>query len=396
MGSQALMTGGAVTAIVSDGSSAWYNPAGLATLKRASFDIHGSTYGISYNTAKHLFTLPDGTSGSGSVVDWQLIPTVLSYARRLSDKVVGAFGVFVPHYTDVDLRSSLDQPNGSHWTFGADQFSSDYTYILSVAVKTTETFRWGVALHGKYTSNEEMIQIGFGTPGTPDSPYTVLSSHEVIDDYGLRLGLGLQWQALPRLALGAALQTPSLTGFRDVTEDTVSGVADQAGTSFAASHNDGVKGVWELSSPLALRLGAAYQFDRVQLLLDGSFSTRVDSSHDLLDRDFSGNARLGVLFKTSDTITVGSGVFSDLNNQRGRGVDFLGAVLGVRFAENYHLRENGLPLTFSTTVGVRYAYGWGKTQGLKLNADLSADESVTSVRVQVHEAAINLGGGVSY
>jgi hypothetical protein len=399
IGSQAVLTGGAVTAIVSDGTSAWYNPAGLATLERATFDIDGSTYGISYNTTDNMLTLPDGTQSSASVVDWQLIPTALSYARRLGGKVVGAFGVFIPHAVDSDLRAEVKLSDGSTYFFGYDNLRNDYSYILSVAVKTNETFRWGVALHGVFIENEEMTQVGFGNSAQNGSPHLVSSEHTQIDDYGLRVGLGLQWLPVPRFALGLSLQTPLLTGFREISDDRISAINASSGEpAYDSYHEADWKGVWEFSTPLLVRLGGAFTAGRVQWLLDGSLTTPLDSSERAFDRALSGNARAACLITLSDELTLGTGLFTDLNPQRHLGVDFLGGVLGLKFAESYHLRENGNPLTFSTTLGVRYAYGWGRTQGVVISdLDITqAELAVIDVRLRVHEAAINLAAGVSY
>ena len=46
VGGQAALTGGAVTATTSDGTAAWYNPAGLAQLQRPSLDLNASVYGF--------------------------------------------------------------------------------------------------------------------------------------------------------------------------------------------------------------------------------------------------------------------------------------------------------------------------------------------------------------
>jgi len=42
LGNEAAMAGGAVGAIVSDGSATWYNPAGIASVNRDTLDLSGS------------------------------------------------------------------------------------------------------------------------------------------------------------------------------------------------------------------------------------------------------------------------------------------------------------------------------------------------------------------
>src|SRR6188768_508013 len=96
LGNQAMITGGAVTAIVSDGASAWYNPAGLGLSARNRFDVTGSVYGVNIYQVKSAFALPDGTTANAAKTDWVLVPTVLSFVRELGDDWVASVGIFIP------------------------------------------------------------------------------------------------------------------------------------------------------------------------------------------------------------------------------------------------------------------------------------------------------------
>jgi hypothetical protein len=107
---------------------------------------------------------------------------------------------------------------------------------------------------------------------------------------------------------------------------------------------------------------------------------------------------LGCLITASETIVVGSGVFSDLNGQREPGANFFGAVLGLQFSEDYRLQGDGRALTFATSLGLRYAFGRGKTTGIRFGESAAGidDISFTSATQRIHELAINLGASVSY
>jgi hypothetical protein len=193
VGGQAALTGGAVTATISDGTAAWYNPAGLAHLQRPSLDLNASVYGFNWVSAQDLLTVPDGTQKGATVIDWVLLPAALSYSRVLSPRIVGSFGIFIPKTSDFTLQEYVADSQGTRWTVGFDRLQKEYDYILATAIRMSDTLRVGVALHGIYISTEETTQIGAGTMGDASAPFLVDSSHRTTGDYGLRVGLGVQW-----------------------------------------------------------------------------------------------------------------------------------------------------------------------------------------------------------
>jgi hypothetical protein len=397
IGSQAALTGGAVTAITSDGSAAWYNPAGLAQIDRQALDINASVYGMNRYSADNLFTLPDGTNAGASVVDWVLVPSALSYTREINKRLVGSFGVFIPHTTDLDLRTSVSDADGKQWVFGVDQVSNEYNYILSFGIRVTDKLRLGVSIYGIYTSQENMTQVGLGTMGDPSAPFLNSSIHSTRGDYGARIGLGLQWDPTPLLKVGFAVQTPTLTAFRSISEYSLGSLFSPDATGFSFEKKDGLKSVWELSAPLLMRAGIAVSIEKVQLMLDGSVVSQLNSSEDDLDRKWAGNARIATMWQASERITGSLGLFTDFNGARPVNPDFVGIAGGVRLTTDHKLADGQRLLTFITTLGARYAYGFGHTEGLRFEDD-GSELSVASQRVSIHahEVALNLGGGVTF
>lgn len=399
IGSQAALTGGAITATVSDGTAGWYNPAGLALLERNSLDINGSVYGVNLVSADTLFTLPDGTESGASVVDWVLIPSALSYSRRLGQRVVGSFGVFMPRTTDVDLRTSVTQPDGTRWVVGLDEVHYEYAYVTSVGVRVTDKLRLGASLHGIYISNEQKTEVAFGRPDSTNADLLTTSGHYTTGDYGLRLGLGAQYTPVPELSLGLSLQTPTLTAYRGVAETDVASVSLPGSqiSSFQSSRDVGLKSVWQLTTPLLVRTGLAVTIGDLQLMLDGSLLSSLHNREQELSRKWSGNFRLAAQWTFSERLQMGFGAFSDLNGNRQADLDYLGVAGGVRLNRTFHLQEDQRVLTFVTTLAGRYAYGFGYTEGVRFTSEqgLIGVEG-QSVAIHAHELAFNLGGGVTF
>jgi len=70
---------------------------------------------------------------------------------------------------------------------------------------------------------------------------------------------------------------------------------------------------------------------------------------------------------------------------------------GVSLFSQHTADRDTRQLTFSTTLGARYAYGWGDVRGVGLSLDGTSlvQEPIASA-VKVNELAFNLGGGVDF
>jgi urease beta subunit len=399
-GGHAAITAGAITATVGDGSAAWYNPAGIARIKDQTLDINASVYGVSLLKAAPFVTFGGNEAAEAKTTDWQLIPSVLSYSRQLSTRLVAAFAIVIPKTTDYDLRTHIDESDGTRWDLGVDTLRNEYDYILSFGWRLSPDLRIGLSVHGIYISTEQMVQVGRGQPGVEDAAFQTYSSHSKLGDYGLRLGLGMQWTVTPQFELGLAIQTYTLTGFRSTLKTSFSsrfGSTEEAQGTFSSLNEDKLKSVWELSTPLAVRFGGAYRFGPAQIMLDGSVYTPLQSEERDLDRKLTGNARLACMVELSEKLSFGVGAFTDLSGSKSTAsTNFAGVAGGVRLAQHYHIREGNRSLTFLTTLAVRYAYGWGRGVGVKFEGEGNSNFTLTDVPLTAHEMGFNLGGGVSF
>src|SRR6188768_4126596 len=186
LGEQAMITGGAVTAIVRDGASAWYNPAGLGLSARNRFDVTGSVYGVNIYRVKSVFALPDGTTANAAMTDWVLVPSVLSFVRELGDGWVATVGIFIPRTHDFDMRTQVQNEDGQTFagTVGSLLYENDY--MMAVAKRLTPNLRLGVSAAGVYSSRRDFVQIAFGAQDAPDAGFYNGSSSVAVGNYGAR------------------------------------------------------------------------------------------------------------------------------------------------------------------------------------------------------------------
>jgi len=404
LGNQAMLTGGAVTAIVSDGASAWYNPAGLGHSSRNRLDVTGSVYGLNIYNVKSVLVLPDGSAADAKFTDWILVPSVLSFTRELDDDWVASFGLFIPRTNDFELRTGIT-------TYGAQTVAAtlttvlnEYDYTLAVARRFNSTLRFGATLAGVYLSRRDFVQVAAGTPGAVNQAFYNGSSSTDEADYGVRLTLGLQWEPAAGWALGASIQSPILTGWSKVARTVAQGMASPAAsmTGFGLDERQGNVGVWDFTTPTRLRAGLAYQLGETQLLLDGDVSLPIRVPEELPDATFSdrvwvGNARASMLRVLAPGLTLGAGLFTDLSGRKRFKTHFAGVAFGVEFDSHHTADEERRELTFSTTLGGRYAYGWGDLRGVELSLDgAELVQRPVAADVKVNELAFNFGAGVDF
>jgi hypothetical protein len=214
----------------------------------------------------------------------------------------------------------------------------------------------------------------------------------------LRVGLGVQWTPRADLSAGISLQTPTLTGLRQISSSRVKASMAEGGShEFGSTSENGLKSVWELSTPLSVRAGVAFTRDRAQILVDGTLTSSLTSEEAVLSRKWHGNARVGCLWRVSDQLSAGAGVFSDLNASKEPSANYIGAAGGLRLSSDYQIEEGTRPLTFITTLGGRYAYGFGQIAGVSVSAE---GETLTRVEQAVtahaHELAFNLGWAMTF
>ncbi|HSI05215.1 MAG TPA: hypothetical protein VLC93_12090, partial [Myxococcota bacterium] len=398
---QAAMMGGAVTALASDTTAIFYNPAGLvADTSHASISLSTSSYGFSTRSSPSLLVESPSTRSSDLTTQQLLsVPAAIAFFVPLSPRLGAGFGIFVPVALNEWQRDAVVIENGT--TVGRASFENrlvgtDFRIGGGVGYALTDTLRVGAALFATYTV--AALHLDFATTQHTDE-IAVASTQISVNDEVLQLGavatLGIQWQPRADVIIAATWFLPEL----EVTsQDRLSQQASAFGPDGAVADNAFLRITSGVRSAGNSRLffGAGYRGERLRLGLEGNFTK---PSGDFVKGEVW-NARAGMQARVVEGVWLGAGLFTDRSPDRfdstsllSRSVDFYGATFGVRLESSYLARlvrdwkgksdANESSLVFFTALTARYAYGTGRTAVVAIADDGTLEGR--GVDVTVHE-----------
>jgi hypothetical protein len=414
LGNDAVLTGGAITAVVSDGSALWYNPAGLAQARDLdTLDVSASAYGLRSYRMPGLLRGSDGSSADANFTEVLSIPSAVSYVRPVGQRrVTAALGLFTPQSNDYTLRASLSTTGAvdTRWQIGLAGREVQYYAGGGLGIELSRRVLLGVALLGAYQSASGSVQASGSVEDGAGGIYGfgVQSSIEQGTVLGLTATLGLMLRVSSRLSVGASLRSPGMTVFRSVRITAASGTTslDENGepvVGFEPLDERTREAHVSMYAPLRARLGVAYALGPGAFVsLDGDVQSALRNDKLDLDRVLTWNLRLGARLPFHEHYAFGAGMFTDRSAERaadnGAGpVNFYGFSMGLQYwsARQLAPSEPQQRLTFSTTVGVRYAHGTGKFEGMLLDAE-GGEVSYPAVGVKVDEIALQLGSALHF
>ncbi|MFT3925374.1 MAG: hypothetical protein QM778_22740 [Myxococcales bacterium] len=400
VGTEAAQMAGAITAIVSDGAAVYYNPSGLANTKAASLDASLSTYGVRFIAVKDLLEGPQNSVGA-KYTDWVVVPSLVSHVLKLSERWRFSYAVIVPRVQNYSVEVTLRAPDETRWQALQQEQSQEIDIGAGVGGYVLDNLRFGASLLGIYNTDNLISSAFAGNPMYPNmavSALSLVSTH----DYGLSVRTGLQWDALPQLAFGVMVVSPNLVVVRNTTDNgSVFTPGNAAGVPPVQNfdRSSDTSAAFDLSGVPQVRMGGAYHYGPGSVTLDSTLNFPLNNLTYEGDRKFSWNLRAGMRHRLTDTVSIGSGLFTDRNPYRKHGADFYGFTLGASFAKVFDLSKGG-SLSVLTSLNVRYAYGYGTATGSKVPAlenavgGLSFDAVSTGVRI--NELGVSLGAGLKY
>jgi hypothetical protein len=405
IGNEAAISGGAVTAIVEDGSAGWYNPAGVAQVTRNQVDVSGSATQLRLASTPQLLQSASGRSVDGGYYELNGIPSSVTIARRLEPALVLSLGVFVPslvgHTDRVRLSERDALGNATEWQLVQQENTQSYYAGLTLGVVMAPNFRVGFTIYGLYRQTTIVSQFFGGSNGLFINGVSSLLNRQ---SAGVEIGGGFQWEIIPGLHLGFAVRSPALqlgSLYRN-TETLLS--AGSGGINFEPTDSSGLTPRAEVVTPTRFRLGLAWRFDKGWVGIDGDLSHELILPEFGIDRPWVANVRVGGRYNIDPNIALGGGLFTDLSSVRAvrtygeTSVDYYGFAFGVELQTPHVLGpgEQAESLVFSQTFAFRYAYGQGTIGGLRFDTSRPQAEEVIDTQTSVHELSIYLGSALYF
>lgn len=179
MGARAQGMGGAFASVADDASTIFFNPAGMAFLKKTNFQMEA----LAINGQFHFFPNPDeipaGTAvpakGFSGAIHQPFIPVASMYAtRRLSEKWAAGFGMYVPNgladnWTNFNDSDPFNTKAVNRFA-GSRAALQQYWFQPTVAYRITpnQAFSVGIALVHTHLFLEESFLNPYDT--TPTNP----------------------------------------------------------------------------------------------------------------------------------------------------------------------------------------------------------------------------------
>ena len=204
IGQRAGGMGGAAIAVARDVDAVFYNPAGLASAEHNVISLSANLYGIERSPEENGIEWGKDDSSSSFVS----IPGAMGGVRRLTDELVGGFGVFSPKHEKRHMVASFEN-NSRFYYFDYD----DQTLWLGPAIAwkpAGSRFSFGAGLFGVYrdygVSQSFWEADGNALNGTCD-----LKMFGLLASLGALVDMGDGWCA------GTTLQTPNLRVWDDGT-----------------------------------------------------------------------------------------------------------------------------------------------------------------------------------
>ena len=408
VGDEAALTGNTVAAMVSDGSSLFYNPAGLAAAERDQVDVAATVTMLRFHDLPSFIKTTSGATGDGSFTEFRSVPSALSYVRGIGPNLRLGIGLFVPEASSWSIDVPLSSGGNSFYLNTINEEALNYG-VVGLGMRVNPRLRLGASLSGLYLSRV-IGATAWAEYNQPDGSVRMFGLSQLfsIMAIGTAMTLGVQWEPARQLRIGAALRSPV---FAIRTSQVGSVVVAAAATAPPAANLDTVPvrettfGFYQVRA-LHPRLGVAWTWGKSWASVEGDYQPALETPKLAVVLRPTWNLRAGALLAMSDTSWVGFGAFTDRSpEERPDGVtanriNFYGVSAGVRLDHPHRLGpdEKVESVVFSTSFALRYAHGAGEIVGVLFEQtppapDTPFEELATNslVPTSVNEVSLYIG-----
>ncbi len=420
------MTGASNMAIVRGGGAAWYNPAGLHTSEINQFDLSVSAFVLRVRDFSRVFRvkLPSGDYfPEAEEITIQPIPSALVYERRFTRELTGALAILVTQADTLDLTGDLDrsetfpgQTEPTRLSARADISTQLQTYRIGPGFswEVTPRVRLGLATYVVYSSLRDSSVLRLVAQNSEATAEALGSSRRRLTSFGGQAVLGAQWELGEGLAAGVTLRSPVVafgqTGSISSEASVLSSAAGFPGQEYATTDSPEIPATaGALAEPAQLVVGLAYKQERWWVGAEVEVTPPLVKPEVAIDEGGEWNVRAGGRLWIGDDYSIGLGAFTDRDPtsrtfRTGEGiVDYYGGAAGFEWRSKYsiHEGESSRPLTFSTTVALRYALGVGDLESLVFAPRAATLDEFRTIRpaterVYFHALTLQLGSSLAF
>lgn len=377
MGDRAAGMGGAVAATTDDLDACYYNPAGLARVTGSRIALSVSLYGL------QGIRIQDGL-GKGEnfkAREFESIPSTFGSILKVSDDLALAFSVFTPDKIALNVRHSFERRPETPVTVRSDYYSAtfdDSTLWLgpSFGWRAGERLSLGAGVYLVYRSAVNKQEWAYLYTSAAAEVEKVLTRIYSIDftNYGLLGLMGAQYALTDEIALGAAIQTPSvnITGngellyavsMGDPESDELVQARDMKSCNQQPARFT-LGAAWQKKGVFTLEGNCSYHLPTSYLQLSGEETWTGQPLSTTLRREGVVNFNLGGEYYVVEHYPVRAGFFTNLSSSPGVDRDDLGVSLDEvdMYGVSFSVGNESEHTTFS--LGVNYVWGKGETVGI--------------------------------
>ena len=423
IGGRGAMMGGAFSAVADDASAAWYNPGGLAFNSRSSIDISANAFALTHLRIRDFASIRsefEEISADFGSLDYAVVPTSFVYVLRLTKKeaphpIAMAFSVFVPTLErwgdSMKVETALQYPEQNLDLLVRERmdFSTDQqTYFIGPALgfHVNDSLGLGLSVHAVYAKVAMMADYYADVVerNSAVESFSLATSAVKASHVGIGFSVGLLAKIGDRMNLGLSFRSPVFKIYSDVEGTSFeAGVSDEVTFEDTSSSHEGFG--TDMVFPWSVTAAVAFlQEGRWIVDFELDYTGALDNARAGIHYKGVVNARGGVEIGLTPKVFLGFGLFTDaspfsrLRSLHDRQIDFVGGTMGVTWRTAYAVSgsKKTSRIDFSTTVGVRYAHGWGKVVGLTQDVGAESQTFLTVSEASIEEAAVYIGSSASF